>query len=98
MLCSVKKYEKAFALFREDESNHFVTISSIEWENAKLFVRFLKSFYDFTLKFLSSTNVISNLYYIQLCIIINTLNNDILSDNLILSSVSFDMKTKYDKY
>ncbi|XP_059436761.1 zinc finger BED domain-containing protein RICESLEEPER 1-like [Corylus avellana] len=98
MLSSAEKYEKAFAILEEDESNHFVAPSSIEWENARLFVRFLKSFYDATLKFSRSKNVTSNSYFIKLCIIQNTLNDGICSDNPILSSVSFDMKTKYDKY
>ncbi|XP_059441969.1 zinc finger BED domain-containing protein RICESLEEPER 1-like [Corylus avellana] len=98
MLSSVEKYEKVFALLEEDEGKHFVAPSSIEWETARLFVRFLKSFYDATLKFSSSKNVTSNSYFIQLCIIQNTLNDSICSDNPILSSMSFDMKTKYDKY
>jgi hypothetical protein len=61
-------------------------------------VKFLKSFYDATLKFSTSKNVASNSYFIQLCIIQNTLNDGICSDNHILSSVSLDMKMKYDKY
>ncbi|XP_059436865.1 zinc finger BED domain-containing protein RICESLEEPER 3-like [Corylus avellana] len=98
MLNSAEKYEKAFALLEEDDGKHFVAPRSIEWETARLFVRFLKSFYDATLKFSSSKNVTSNSYFIQLCIIQNTLNDGICSNNPILSSVSFDMKTKYDKY
>jgi hypothetical protein len=98
MLSSAEKYEKAFALLKEDESNHFIALSSIDWENARIFVKFLKSFYDATLKFSTSKNVTSNSYFIQLCIIQNTLNDGICSDDLILSSVSLDMKTKHDKY
>ncbi|XP_059455906.1 zinc finger BED domain-containing protein RICESLEEPER 2-like [Corylus avellana] len=97
MLSSAEKYE-AFALLEEDESDHFVAPSSIEWENAKLFVRFLKFFYDATLKFSSLKNVTSNSYFIQLSIIQNTLNDGICNDNHILSFVSFYMKTTYDKY
>ena len=59
MLSSIEKYEKAFALLEEDESNHFVAHSSIDWENARVFVRFLKFFYDATLKFSSSKNFTS---------------------------------------
>ncbi|XP_059438525.1 zinc finger BED domain-containing protein RICESLEEPER 2-like [Corylus avellana] len=98
MLSSAEKYEKAFALLEENKGKYFVAPSSIEWESARLFVRFLKSFYNATLKFSSSKNVTSNSYFIQLCIIQNTLNDGICSDNHILSSVSFDMKRKYDKY
>jgi hypothetical protein len=98
MLSSAEKYEKAFALLEEDESNHFVAPSFIDWENARIFVKFLKSFYDATLKFSTSKNVTFNSYFIQLCIIQNTLNDGICSDNPILTSVNLDMKTKYDKY
>ena len=99
MLSSSEKYKKAFALLGENESNHFVAHSSIEWENARQFVRLLNFlFYDTTLQFSSSTNVTSNSYFIQLCIIQNTLNDGILSDNHILSLVSFNRKTNYEKY
>jgi hypothetical protein len=41
MLSFAEKYEKKnFVLLGEDKSNHFVALSSIEWENAKLFVSF----------------------------------------------------------
>ena len=60
MLSSVEKYEKAFALLEEDENNHFVAPSSIDWENARIFVKFLKSFYDATLKFSTSKNLTFN--------------------------------------
>jgi hypothetical protein len=37
MLSVAKKNQKAFDLLGEDESNHFVVPSSIEWENARDF-------------------------------------------------------------
>jgi hypothetical protein len=61
-------------------------------------VRFLKYFYDVTLQFSNLTNIIFNSYFIQLYSIQNTFNDGILNDNPILSSISFDMKTKYDNY
>ena len=54
MLSSAEKYENSFALLEEDESNHFIAPNSIDWENARIFVKFLKSFYDATLKFSTS--------------------------------------------
>lgn len=37
MLSAAEKNQKAFDQFEEDESNHFVVPSSIEWENARDF-------------------------------------------------------------
>lgn len=61
-------------------------------------MKFFKPFYEATLKFSTSTHVTSNLYFIQLCIIIKTLSDGCLSSNPILSAVSWDMKMKYEKH
>jgi hypothetical protein len=50
MLCTAKKYEKAFELLSE-EDNQFIVPSIIDWENVRAFIKFLKTFYDATLKF-----------------------------------------------
>jgi hypothetical protein len=67
-------------------------------KNVREFVKFLKSFYQTTLKFSSSTHVTPNSYFIQLCIIQKTLVDGCMSSNHILSAVSWDMKMKYKKY
>jgi len=98
MLNTPEKYQRAFDLLGEDEHNHFVVPQPIDWENARAFATFLQTFYKATLKFYGSTHVTSNLYFLQLCIIQNTLNDDCLSEYQVLSSVSFSMKQKYEKY
>ena len=50
MLCTADKYEKAFELLGE-EDHLFVVPSIIDWENDRAYVKFLKTFYDVTLKF-----------------------------------------------
>jgi hypothetical protein len=50
MLCTAGKYEKAFELL-DKEDNQFIVHSIIDWENARAFMKFLKTFYDATLKF-----------------------------------------------
>jgi hypothetical protein len=98
MLSSAEKYEKSFTRHGEEDGHPFVVPNCDEWENAREFVKFLKPFYEATLKFSASTHVTSNLYFIQLCIIIKTLSNGCMSSNPILSAVSWDMKMKYEKF
>jgi hypothetical protein len=98
MLSAAEKYEKAFTRLGEEDGNPFVVPSYDEWKNAREFVKFLKPFYEATLKFSSSTHVTSNSYFIQLCIIIKTLADGCMSCNPIISVVSWDMKKKYEKY
>ena len=50
MLCTAKKYEKVFELLVE-EDNQFIVPSITDWKNARAFMKFLKTFYDATLKF-----------------------------------------------
>jgi hypothetical protein len=64
MLSAAKKYEKTFTRLGEEDGNPFVVPSYDEWKNAREFVKFLKHFYEVTLKFYSSTYVTSNLYFI----------------------------------
>lgn len=72
MLEDALKYQKAFecleeeyghylGYFREDDGGRRrgeLPLSS-DWENASVFVKFLKSFYDVTLKFSTSLHVTS---------------------------------------
>jgi hypothetical protein len=93
MLSAAEKYEKAFTPLGEEDGNPFVVPSYDEWKNDREFVKFLKLFYEATLKFSSSIHVTSNSYFIQLCIIIKTLSNGCMSCNPILSAASWDMKS-----
>jgi hypothetical protein len=92
MLSAAEKYEKTFTRLGEEDGNPFVVPSYDEWKNAREFVKFLKPFYEATLKFSSSTHVTSNSYFIQLRIIIKTLSDGCMSCNPILSAVSWNMK------
>ena len=44
------------------------------WDDASVFVRFLETFYDITLKFNGSTYVTTNKYFIEICNIYQELN------------------------
>ncbi|KAH9727227.1 BED-type domain-containing protein [Citrus sinensis] len=106
MLESALKFQKAFERM-EDDDRHYVLYfkedggppNSDDWENANVFVLFLKSFYDITLKFSGSMYVTSNLYFHEMCSIHSDLTSLIESgDDLVLSKMATGMKNKYDKY
>ncbi|KAH9670185.1 BED-type domain-containing protein [Citrus sinensis] len=106
MLESALKFQKAFERM-EDDDQHYVSYfkedggppNSDDWENANVFVLFLKSFYDITLKFSGSMYVTSNLYFHEMCSIHSDLTSLIeSSDDLVLSKMATSMKNKYDKY
>ena len=106
MLESALNFQKAFERM-EDDDQHYVSYfkedggppNSDDWENANVFVLFLKSFYDITLKFSGSMYVTSNLYFHEMCSIHSDLTSLIESgDDLVLSKMATSMKNKYDKY
>ncbi|KAH9684569.1 hypothetical protein KPL70_013593 [Citrus sinensis] len=68
-------------------------------KNANVFMLFLRSFYDITLKLSGSIYVTSNLYFHELCSIHSDLTSLIESgDDPVLSKMATSMKNKYDKY
>jgi len=62
MLSIVEKYERAFELLGEEEDQLVVT-GFLDWENFRILVKYLKTFYDATLIISSSNYVTSNLYF-----------------------------------
>ena len=97
MLNIAEKYQRTFELIGE-EDNHLVVPRFLDWENVKIFVKFLKTFYDATLNIYDSTHVTSNRYFMDLYIIQDTLNNRCLSFDPIMSTVGINMRHKYKKY
>ncbi|KAH9750241.1 BED-type domain-containing protein [Citrus sinensis] len=96
MLESALKFQKAFERM-EDDDQHYVSYfkedggppNSDDWENANVFVLFLKSFYDIILKFSGSMYVTSNLYFHEMCSIHSDLTSLIeSSDDLVLSKMA----------
>jgi hypothetical protein len=85
MLSTAEKYQKSFDILGEDEHNHFVVLQTIDWEYIRAFVTFSPTFYDATLMFVGLTYVISNLYFLQLCIIQHTLNDGRLNLDQVMS-------------
>ncbi|KAK0583489.1 hypothetical protein LWI29_037478 [Acer saccharum] len=88
MLASSLKFVKAFDRLDDEDGNYqnYFKGNSNEpkrvgppcfkdWENAKVFVQFLKTFYDVTLQFSGSLSVTSNLYFHKW----STINNQLTS-------------------
>jgi hypothetical protein len=97
MLNIAEKYQRAFELMGE-EDNQLVVPGFLDWENVRVCVKFLKTFYDATLKISGSTHVTSNRYFMDLYIIQDTLNNRCLSSDPIMSTMGINIRHKYEKY
>jgi len=77
MLESALKFQKAFKRLGERDTEYAITQSgtpkSEDWENARVFVKLLKFFYDVTKKVSGSQYVTSSQYFHEYCLIVNTL-------------------------
>ena len=71
---------------------------SDDWDNAKVFVRFLKTFYDIILKFSASLHVTSNVYYHDVCSIHMQLVEFSKNKDVLLSNMAIRMQRKFEKY
>ncbi|XP_062085714.1 zinc finger BED domain-containing protein RICESLEEPER 1-like [Humulus lupulus] len=111
MLDVALKFEKAFARY-EEEDDKFVSFfmenehgkkrvgppTSSDWESATIFVKFLSTFYEVTLKFSGTLHVTSNNFYHEICEIHTQLSDLASSSDPLLSTMAASMKRKYDKY
>ena len=111
MLNVALKFEKAFARY-EEEDDKFLSCfmenengkkmigppSSSDWESAMIFVKFLSTFYEVTLKFSGTLHVTSNNFYHEICEIHTQLSDLAASSDPLLSTMAASMKKKYDKY
>lgn len=111
MLEASLKFKKAFERLEEEDVQYLTYFreddcgkrrggppSFLDWENASVFVRFLKSFYDVTLKFSSSLYVSSNVYLHEVSSIQTQLDEWSLSGDSLLGEMATKMKKKFDKY
>jgi hypothetical protein len=97
MLSIAEKYQRAFEVLGEEDSQ-LVVPGYLDWENARAFVKYLKTFYDATLIISGSNYVTASLFFMQLCIIQDALNDGCLSSDHIMSTVAISMRSKYEKY
>ncbi|XP_062099949.1 zinc finger BED domain-containing protein RICESLEEPER 2-like [Humulus lupulus] len=71
---------------------------NIDWTNAEVFVKFLKAFYELTLKFSGSLYVTSNLFFQEILEVQVELNDMKSSTDELMSKMAGSMQLKFDKY
>jgi hypothetical protein len=81
-----------------EEDSQLVVTRYLDWENARAFVKYLKTFYDATLIISGSNYITASLFFMQLCIIQDALNDGCLSSDRIMSVVAISIRSKYEKY
>ncbi|KAL0536677.1 hypothetical protein IC582_025637 [Cucumis melo] len=69
-----------------------------DWDNAKVFVKFLKTFSKVTMKFSASMSVTSNIFFHELCLIQEIIREYSSYENALLSQMTLSMQTKFNKY
>ena len=69
-----------------------------DWDNVRHFVKFLRVFYDVTIKISGTLYSTSNLYIQQLCTVRKNVLEYAQSPDPLMSSMASKMKVKYDKY
>ncbi|WJX61075.1 cellulase [Trifolium repens] len=107
MLDIAEKYEHAFYRLENDDVAYVTNLGSelggcpnqADWERARVFVKFLKTFYDATLSFSGSLHVTTNSFFKQLMDIQKALNKwrHNISDP-ILKKMATNMQVKLNKY
>ncbi|KAK3231390.1 hypothetical protein Dsin_003271 [Dipteronia sinensis] len=107
MLESAEKFQKAFERLEDHDTQYFRDFclgedkgapTSLDWEFARCFIKFLKVFFDATLKFSGSLFVTSNTFLRHLCMVHSQLQNWCNSKDIFLKHMAENMKKKYDKY
>uniref|UniRef100_A0A803PEN4 BED-type domain-containing protein n=1 Tax=Cannabis sativa TaxID=3483 RepID=A0A803PEN4_CANSA len=107
MLEAAIQYQKAFERMETHDvayvkefcgSSGSKSPSSDDWDNARYFVKFLKIFYDATLRFSGTLHVTSNIFLEQICFIGNQLDVWGASTDMRMSIMAQTMKIKFNKY
>ncbi|KAL0536304.1 hypothetical protein IC582_025248 [Cucumis melo] len=106
------KFEKSFKILEEEkEDSDFVEYfkedrgnkrlrppSASDWLAASVFIRFLKGFYETTTKISGSSYVTYNVGYKEINKVQFVLEKWSNNNNSVLSLMTMNMKTKFDKY
>ncbi|KAL5560355.1 hypothetical protein UlMin_036566 [Ulmus minor] len=111
MLEAALKFKKAFKnleadanytkYFDEEKVNGLIIDGppqNLDWDQAEIFVKFLKTFYELTLKFSGSLYVTSNLFFHEILDIQGELRQLANEPGTLLGKMAASMQAKYDKY
>jgi hypothetical protein len=104
MLDASLKFQKAFERMEED-AQYVLELTSkkgipdeSDWGEAKRLVKFLKKFYDATLRVSGFLHVTSHFFFHEIFTVGMTLTKWIESSDSSLKSMALKMKNKFDKY
>ncbi|KAL5824929.1 hypothetical protein ACOSQ3_020992 [Xanthoceras sorbifolium] len=111
MLSSAVEFRKTFERL-EEEDGHYMTYfceskngkqrvrppNSVHWDNTKVFIRFLETFYNITLDFSASLHVTSNAYVVGWSTILNQLRFLSVNNDQLVIAMATSMQQKFDKY
>ncbi|TYK12117.1 zinc finger BED domain-containing protein RICESLEEPER 3-like [Cucumis melo var. makuwa] len=100
MLEAAVKFEKAFDRLEDEDASyrHDMSPNKEDWTNARMLIRFLKVFYDVTLKISGSLYTTSNLVFHQITVVQNCIRLNAGSRNALLVGMANNMKAKFEKY
>lgn len=73
-------------------------MDDVDWEKIRIFSKFLKIFYDATLRFSGASYVTSNSFFLELMSIHDTIELEHEKDSYLLRTMSDYMKNKFEKY
>ncbi|KAI5350738.1 hypothetical protein L3X38_003629 [Prunus dulcis] len=90
------------AYFTDDDVEHrkkrVGPPTSNDWDCARVMIKFLKLYYEATLKFSGSKEVTSHQAFHQMCAIFVQLQKFCRSEDSLMKSIATSMKRKFDKY
>lgn len=104
MLDVAEKYQATFEKMEGEDFSYLKFWGLVSpptlnyWENVRCLVSFFKIFYDSTMEFSSSKQVSLHKSFHQLASVHCELKRSSMNLNIILASMGYEMKKKYDKY
>ncbi|KAI4350264.1 hypothetical protein L6164_004735 [Bauhinia variegata] len=105
MLEAALRFQAVFEKLKEDDNSYVEYFgvsgppSALDWLNVKVFLRFVKFFYDATKIFSGSLHITANSAFHQLALILCELKTLCASDDdSLLRTMAIEIKKKYDKY
>ena len=98
MLDIALKYKRVFCCLQLNDSNYKYCPSMDEWGRAEKICKFLSPFYTITNLMSGSSYPTSNLYFLQVWRIECLLNENLESEDSVISDMCIKMKQKFDKY
>ena len=73
-------------------------MDDVDWEKIRIFSKFLKIFYDTTLRFLGANYVTSNSFFLEFMSIYDTIDLEYEKDGYLLRKIANYMKNKFERY